>query len=208
MDLVREDRIVNNMGLINKVIGDRIIYNSDNYDDIFQIGCIGLIKAVDTFDESRNIMFSTYAYKVIHTEILNYLKLKENRVKHVSLNTTMVNFNNNDNDDISLIDVIKDEKCGIEEDYINIEERLIINRLIKRVRLSDKCKFIILLYYGFYNNRKYTRRQLANIFSVSPTYVGEVINKFIREMDRLIRIEYGRDFIINQNKRKICTRKY
>ena len=74
MDNVKDDIILNNLGLVNKVIMDKIIYNIADYDDLFQVGCVGLIVAVNTFDESKNVKFSTYAYKVIHMEILNYLK--------------------------------------------------------------------------------------------------------------------------------------
>lgn len=170
----RDEKIVNNLGLVNKVINDKIFYNNSNYEDLYQIGCVGLIKAVDTFDETKKVMFSTYAYKLIHTEILCYLNLSQNKKTAISLDTTTIKYCNDNNEDSSLINFIKDEKSNIEEDYIKEEEKIIINKILKRARLSDKNKFIILLYYGFYNDKKYTRKQLANIFNVSPTYVGVI----------------------------------
>lgn len=47
----------------------------EDYEDIFQIGCIGLIKAGKTFDESKNIKFSTYATTCIKQEILKSFQL-------------------------------------------------------------------------------------------------------------------------------------
>lgn len=189
----RDEKIVNNLGLVNKVINDKIIYNNNNYDDLYQIGCVGLIKAVDTFDETKNIKFSTYAYKLIYTEILSYLKLSQNNKKALSLDTTTIKYCNDIKEDANLINFIKDEKCSIEDDYIKEEERIIINKILKKARLSDKNKFIILLYYGFYNDKKYTRKELANIFNVSPTYIAVIINKSLKEIKRLVTIEYGKD---------------
>lgn len=47
---------------------------TDNMDDLFQIGCIGLIKAIDNFDLSHNVKFSTYAVPMILGEVKRYLR--------------------------------------------------------------------------------------------------------------------------------------
>jgi RNA polymerase sporulation-specific sigma factor len=64
----REKKIVNNMGLVHS-IANRFRGRGADYDDLFQAGCIGLIKAVDNFDESKGFAFSTYAVPVIMGEI-------------------------------------------------------------------------------------------------------------------------------------------
>jgi RNA polymerase sporulation-specific sigma factor len=64
----REQRIVDNIGLVHS-IANRFRHRGEDYDDLFQAGCIGLIKAVDNFDESKGFAFSTYAVPVIMGEI-------------------------------------------------------------------------------------------------------------------------------------------
>ena len=64
----REHRIIENIGLVHS-IANRFRNRGYDYEDLFQSGCIGLIKAVDNYDESRNTMFSTYAVPVIMGEI-------------------------------------------------------------------------------------------------------------------------------------------
>lgn len=64
----REKQIVDNMGLVHS-IANRFRNRGAEYDDLFQAGCIGLIKAVDNFDESKGFAFSTYAVPVIMGEI-------------------------------------------------------------------------------------------------------------------------------------------
>ena len=56
----REIYIKGNLRLVLSVI-QRFSGSSENIDDLFQIGCIGLIKAIDNFDLSQNVKFSTYA---------------------------------------------------------------------------------------------------------------------------------------------------
>ena len=64
----REKAIVDNIGLVHS-IANRFRYRGADYDDLFQAGCLGLIKAVDNFDESKGFAFSTYAVPVIMGEI-------------------------------------------------------------------------------------------------------------------------------------------
>ncbi len=64
----REEDIVNNIGLVHS-IANRFRNRGVDYDDLFQAGCLGLIKAVDNFDESKGFAFSTYAVPVIMGEI-------------------------------------------------------------------------------------------------------------------------------------------
>lgn len=69
--MVKEDRkqkIVDNIGLVHS-IANRFRGRGAEYDDLFQAGCVGLIKAVDNFDESKGFAFSTYAVPVIMGEI-------------------------------------------------------------------------------------------------------------------------------------------
>ena len=69
----RELYIKGNLRLVLSVI-KRFGNSTENADDLFQIGCIGLIKAIDNFDTSLNVKFSTYAVPMIIGEIRRYLR--------------------------------------------------------------------------------------------------------------------------------------
>ena len=69
----REDYIKGNLRLVLSVIR-RFSNSSENADDLFQIGCIGLIKAIDNFDTSLQVKFSTYAVPMIIGEVRRYLR--------------------------------------------------------------------------------------------------------------------------------------
>ena len=69
----REKLINGNLKLVLSVI-QRFTGRGENLDDIFQIGCIGLIKSIDNFDITQNVRFSTYAVPMIIGEIRRYLR--------------------------------------------------------------------------------------------------------------------------------------
>ena len=69
----REDYIKGNLRLVLSVI-QRFAGGNEHVDDLFQIGCIGLIKAIDNFDVTQNVKFSTYAVPMILGEIRRYMR--------------------------------------------------------------------------------------------------------------------------------------
>ena len=71
--LAREEYIYGNLRLVLSVI-QRFSNRDENMDDLFQVGCIGLIKAIDNFDITQNVKFSTYAVPMIIGEVRRYLR--------------------------------------------------------------------------------------------------------------------------------------
>ena len=69
----REQYIKGNLRLVLSVI-KRFSNSNENADDLFQIGCVGLMKAIDNFDTTLNVKFSTYAVPMIIGEIRRYLR--------------------------------------------------------------------------------------------------------------------------------------
>lgn len=73
-DLLAREKFINgNLRLVLSVI-KRFYGRGENMDDLFQVGCVGLIKAMDNFDLSQNVQFSTYAVPMIIGEIRRYLR--------------------------------------------------------------------------------------------------------------------------------------
>jgi len=72
-DAARAEYIEGNLRLVLSVIR-RFSSSNENVDDLFQIGCIGLIKAIDNFDTTLNVKFSTYAVPMIIGEIRRFLR--------------------------------------------------------------------------------------------------------------------------------------
>jgi len=99
----REKFIKGNLRLVLSVI-QRFNNRGENVDDLFQVGCIGLMKAIDNFDLSQNVKFSTYAVPMIIGEIRRYLRdnnsirvsrsLRDIAYRALQVRDRMVNSNN------------------------------------------------------------------------------------------------------------------
>jgi len=72
-NLARDEFIIANLRLVLSVV-QRFGGKKDKADDMFQVGCVGLMKAIDNFDISLNVKFSTYAVPMIVGEIKRYLR--------------------------------------------------------------------------------------------------------------------------------------
>ncbi len=99
---VREKLVNGNLKLVLSIL-KKFNNRTDNMDDLFQIGCIGLLKAIDNFDLSHNVRFSTYAVPMIAGEVRRYLRdnnsirisrsLKDIAYKTLKLKEEMTNLN-------------------------------------------------------------------------------------------------------------------
>lgn len=72
-DAARDELVLGNLKLILSVI-KKFAHRGENLDDLFQVGCLGLLKAIDNFDMSHGVRFSTYAVPMIIGEIRRYLR--------------------------------------------------------------------------------------------------------------------------------------
>ena len=80
----RSELVQGNLRLVLSVV-QRFAGRGENPDDLFQVGCIGLIKSIDNFDLSQNVRFSTYAVPMIIGEIRRYLR--DNNAIRISRST-------------------------------------------------------------------------------------------------------------------------
>ena len=72
-EFARNDLINGNLKLVLSII-QKFNYRNENLDDLFQVGCIGLVKAIDNFDLSHGVKLSTYAVPMILGEVKRYLR--------------------------------------------------------------------------------------------------------------------------------------
>jgi len=117
----REEFIQGNLRLVLSVI-QRFSNRGEYIDDLFQVGCIGLIKSIDNFDLSQNVKFSTYAVPMIIGEIRRYLRdnnairvsrsLRDTAYKALQVRSELMN---KDLKDPSIVDIAKEMGLPSEE---------------------------------------------------------------------------------------------
>ncbi len=146
------------------------------------MGNIGLLKAIDTYDIANGAAFSTYATKCIKTEIIKFLKtLKEIKYED-SINGVI--FYNNAGQAIPYEDMFFDDS-NITKDYENIETIIIIRKLI--AQLPEREREIIKLYYGFYNDKRYSQREIGELFNVTSQRISCILSKNIKQLSEQLK---------------------
>ena len=118
----REEFIQGNLRLVLSVI-QRFSNRGENPDDLFQVGCIGLIKAIDNFDLSQNVQFSTYAVPMIIGEIRRYLRdnnairvsrsLKDIAYKALIVKEQLTNKNSKEPTVTEIAEVLKQDRADV-----------------------------------------------------------------------------------------------
>ena len=109
-------------------LAQRFVSSKENMDDIFQVGCVGLMKAIDNFDSSLNVQFSTYAVPMIVGEIKRFLRDSSTLRVSRSLRDTAYlvlksreKLQENRSDEVKLEEVATDLNLTIREVYDAID---------------------------------------------------------------------------------------
>lgn len=175
----RDKLIIHNIRLVLHEVTNR--FRNIDYDkkDLVSIGSIGLVKAVNTYDIKKEVKFATYAVRCIDNEILMFLR----KVKHDKNIDSIdkVLFYGKDGSELKLEDILSDDS-DLVIDHENSETYKIIRQLINQ--LPDRDKEIIMLHFGFYNDRIYTQKEIADKFHISQSYVSRVITKIVNKLGK------------------------
>ena len=169
-----------------------IARKSDNtgigIEDLISIGTIGLIKAINTFKNDKNIKLATYASRCIENEILMFLR-RNNRLRtEVSIDEPLnVDWDGNE---LLLSDIL-----GTDEDivYRDLETEVDHNLLDDAIsKLGEKERTIIELRYGIntIGGVEKTQKEVADILGISQSYISRLEKKIIKKLRREIMKNY------------------
>lgn len=141
----------------------------ETQDDMFSIGTIGLIKAVDSFSAGKGVKIATYAAKCIENEMLMHLRANKRNFQVASLSDAIGS--DKDGGEITLMDVIVDNEESITDRLIHKDRLTILANNLDI--LDDKEKEIINLRYGM-NSKELTQKEVAKKFNISRSYVSRI----------------------------------
>ena len=175
----RDKLITHNIRLVLYEVSNKFLNVDYDKKDLVSIGNIGLLKAINTYDVSKEFEFATYAARCIDNEILMFLrKLK----KHQNTDSIdRVVFRDKDGSELKLEDKLSDGS-DLVEDHEQNETHNIIRKLVKK--LPDRDKEIVMLHFGFYNDRIYTQKEIADKFNISQSYVSRLITKIVKRLGK------------------------
>ena len=160
-------------------------YENTNVDleDLVSIGTIGLMKAVKTFSNDKNIKLATYASRCIDNEILMFLRKNKKVRGEVSFEESL-SFDA-DGNELHLEDVL-----GTDADIVTkpLEEDLNKKIMMEEInKLKERDKEIIIMRYGLFNHPEKTQKEVADILGISQSYISRIEKKVIKKLKNIVK---------------------
>lgn len=149
-------------------------------EDLVSIGTIGLIKAVNTFDASKNIKLATYASRCIENEILMYLRRNLKTRTEVSLDEPLnVDWDGNE---LLLSDILGTENDVVFRQIETEVERNLVDEAVGH--LPERDRHIINMRFGLSGFKEQTQKQVADTLGISQSYISRLEKRIIKRLKR------------------------
>ena len=180
----RNKLIEHNLRLVAHVV--RKYYTAGkNTEDLISVGTIGLVKAVDSFNNSNGTKFATYAAKCIQNEILMLFRSQKKLGCEVSLNDTIDV--DKDGNPLTYLDIISVEDTIADD----LDQKIQINKALGFIKcnLDDREKQILIMRYGLGNTETYTQREVAQIMGISRSYVSRIEKYSLEKIKKYLSCE-------------------
>lgn len=157
----------------------------EDMEDLISIGCIGLIKAIDSFD-NRKGRLATYACRCIDNELLMLLRGKKKTSREVSLFEPIGQ--DKEGNEIHLVDVIEQQQTDILEN-MELAENVKKLLLFLEDSLTHREREILTMRYGLYGAREATQSEIGQSMGISRSYVSRIEKKALGKLR--VRFEQG-----------------
>lgn len=170
---MKEELIKNNINLIYVVLKKLKLYHKK--DEYYDIGLVGLVKGVKSFDPSKGYAISTYLYKCIYNEIIMTFRKKVPEI--LSLDTEI--YTDKCGHPLTLLDSIPSD-IDIEEEIIKNEQLDLIYK--EMTNLSKKEQLVLNYYFGINGYEKLKQEDIGVAVGVSQGYVCRIKNRAIKKI--------------------------
>ncbi|MBR4270950.1 MAG: RNA polymerase sporulation sigma factor SigK [Clostridia bacterium] len=151
-------------------------------EDLISVGSIGLIKAVNTFNNTKQIKLATYASRCIENEILMHLRKTSKQKNETSLDSPLSL--DADGNELLLSDVIG---IDAEEIFKNIEAEADKGLIYKALeKLNKREQQIVSMRFGLNGIQEQTQKQVADNLKISQSYISRIEKKILNKMKKEI----------------------
>ena len=150
----------------------------EDMEDMISIGCIGLIKAIDTFDAGKGRL-ATYACRCIDNELLMLLRSKKKTSREISLYEPIGQ--DKEGNEIHLVDVIEQEQQDVVE-ALELRGNICRLMLLMQQELTEREREILLLRYGLRGNKELTQSEIGERMGISRSYVSRIEKKALGKL--------------------------
>lgn len=150
----------------------------EDMEDLISIGCVGLIKAIDTFDAGKGRL-ATYACRCIDNELLMLLRSKKKTSREISLFEAIGQ--DKEGNEIRLVDVIEQQQPDVIERMEQSNNTKKLFALLQNC-LTEREREILVLRYGLNGNKEATQNQIGEKLGISRSYVSRIEKKAIEKL--------------------------
>ncbi len=172
--------IEHNLRLVAHIVKKYDSAHTDN-EDLISIGTIGLIKGINTYDQSKNTKLATYAARCVENEILMHLRSTKKLNREMLLQETIGS--DKEGNEITLFDILgSDEDSVIDRVEKSMNEEKLYNKLED---LPLREKKVLELRYGLSDGEQLTQREVAEILGISRSYISRIEKKAIENLSEL-----------------------
>ncbi len=177
-ETARATLIEHNLRLVAHIVKK---YNSQDrdLDDLISIGTIGLIKAVNTFDEKKGGRLVTYAARCIENELLMMLRQEKKLLREVSLYEPIGT--DQEGNHISLMDIICTDEAAMIEQFIYKHYLGRLNEMVACLS-DDREREIIIKRYGLDGGDPRTQKEVAAELGISRSYVSRIEKRALKKL--------------------------
>ena len=149
-------------------------------EDLISIGTIGLVKAINTFKNDKNIKLATYASRCIENEILMYLRKINPQKNEISIDEPLnIDWDGNE---LLLGDVLCSEEDMVYRDIEEKEEHGIIMKAVSS--LPERDRRIIYMRFGLCGQKEKTQKEVADLLGISQSYISRIEKKIITRLKK------------------------
>lgn len=170
--------IERNLRLVAHIV-KKYMSSGRDMDELIAIGIVGLVKAVNTYDDSKGSRLGTYAARCVDNELLMLLRMERKLNREISLYEPIGT--DKEGNEISFIDVVEDPSDDV-LDQMMLDERIRKMYIAIGEVLTMREKEIISKRYGLFGNTEITQKELGNILGISRSYVSRIEKKALQKL--------------------------
>ncbi|MGL6198632.1 MAG: RNA polymerase sporulation sigma factor SigE [Lachnospiraceae bacterium] len=200
LETKEESRVIGNLGTefddeAKKTLIEHnlrlVVYIAKKFDntgvgveDLISIGTIGLIKAINTFNPTKNIKLATYASRCIENEILMHLRRNNKTKLEVSIDEPLnVDWDGNE---LLLSDILGTEEDTIYKDLETEVERKLLVKAISRLTPRERKIIEMRFGLGSSDGEEKTQKEVADTLGISQSYISRLEKKIMVRLKREI----------------------
>ena len=151
-------------------------------EDLFSIGIVGLVKAINTFNLQKGAKLSTYAARCINNEILMHLRILKKRRAETSLYTPI----GPDNDsELSILESLPADILPIPQQITNEEDQRLLLENVNKLQSLDRQ--VLFLRFGLRESKEHSQQEIADIMGISRSYVSRIEKRAIQTLSFMMK---------------------